>query len=966
MADASWIDRLFQGGEQTRGLSGTGSSDLALSDANAFYNHRARRHFTPRSIAAEPLRLWTTHEAGTPGSGLRQHLEEVLLDDRPFTDVFLVLAGDDFDEAAQADPTFSETVSRVIGDAYEDLLRSIGRSRPERRLGVWLLREASAEVGGRDFGLLPGEFLTGVVPNLYRTPGSTSKAVVALHVNLFGVWGSDYREVGRLYDDQLLFTLGNHWLDNFSHPALREPALFSIRRDERGEIVHIVNPDAADRYQITAQDRDGISILTLATVQGDAVAYIVLWSVVEEPVVEPAPAPAVTAERDVAELELSDLEPLDEPAPAEPEVELEPVRRASRTILSESHKDRIFTFQERGALFQKVHFSAFMLGYDVYLGYRGEVGTVVDGIAATFQIRKKTVSLQANGAGVVLNGELVPQGEARVLEGDSVIEVGTQRLEYRDLHLVDVEGWPYMGEVRRPAASTYMLWGRSYPVGRSRECRVVLPDEPRNDNIVWKPKMGDGDTIHTKNGDIPKARFYTDSIMVASEHAVVDLEGETPQIVSQARNCYSFVRRGDKVSELYPTSTETQPQKLFLEPGDEVLVGNCVFVATFTPAEGRAVVPAPAPLAHMSTTALSDAVGAPNFDDLDAPPPRQFLFSPSGPAAPAQPARHGFGLDLPDEVDDAPPPPRVDATPRARWPHSITDVPEPVSLPVTDPAPPTEPRPRPADRAAQPAPAAAAKPAPVSPPVAPAASPAVSPPAAVSVPGAGVGGVVIREESEARLETARPARLVFEGWMVQGSATCGNHTGVELVVPESRMVAGQTFAPRTYFQVRARGRRGALEVIDSVDTRLVQPGGADSADGAVVEVIRRDDRGDEDFCVTFSVVEDSSLPDPRARLVRIDDSALSAGLFATGFPLRVSREVTLGPVKLNGRFDGQVLVLNDYLASYKPAPGGAAWTPFFVGADGGRFHTAPEDGSEIVLVPGDRLVAGAAVFRLVT
>ena len=950
MADASWIDRLFQGGEQTRGLSGTGSSDLALSDANAFYNHRARRHFTPRSIATEPLRLWTTHESGTPGSGLRQHLEEVLLDDRPFTDVFLVLAGDDFDEALEADPAFQDTVSRVLGDAYEDLLRSVGRARPERRLGVWVLREASAEVGGRDFGLLPGEFLTGVVPNLYRSPGSTSKAVVALHVNLFGVWGSDYREVGRLYDDQLLFTLGNHWLDNFSHPALREPALFSIRRDERGEIVHIVNPDAADRYQITAQDRDGISILTLATVQGDAVAYIVLWSVAEDPVVEAAPAaaPAVTAERDVADLELSDLEPLDEPTPVEVEVELEPVRRASRTILSESHKDRIFTFQERGALFQKVHFSAFMLGYDVYLGYRGEVGTVVDGVAATFQIRKKTVSLQANGAGVVLNGELIPQGEARVLEGDSVIEVGTQRLEYRDLHLVEVEGWPYMGEVRRPAASTYMLWGRSYPVGRSRECRVVLPDEPRNDNIVWKPKMGDGDTIHTKNGDIPKARFYTDSIMVASEHAVVDLEGDTPQILSQARNCYSFVRRGDQVLELYPTSTETQPQKLVLEPGDEVLVGNCVFVATFTPAEGRAVVPAPAPLAHMSTTALSDAVGAPNFDDLDAPPPRQFLFSPSGPAASpasAAPVRHGFGLDLPDEVDDAPPPPRVDATSRARWPHSITDVPEPGVLPVS------EARPKPAERA---------QPAPHEP------APARSAEAASVAPSAPVGGVVVRDEVEARMETARPARLVFEGWMVQGTATCGNHSGADFVVPESRMVAGQAFAPRTYFQVRARGRRGAVELLDHVDTRLVQPGTGDSADGAVVEIARRDDHGDEDFCVTFSVMEDASLPDPRARLVRVDGSALSAGLFATGFPLRVSREVTLGPIKMNGRYDGQVLVLNDYLASYKPTAGATAWTPFFVGSEGGRFHTAPEDGSEIVLAPGDRLVAGAAVFRLVT
>ena len=34
-----------------------------------------------------------------------------------------------------------------------------------------------------------------------------------------------YREVGRLYSDRVLFTLGSHWLENFQHPKLLAPAL---------------------------------------------------------------------------------------------------------------------------------------------------------------------------------------------------------------------------------------------------------------------------------------------------------------------------------------------------------------------------------------------------------------------------------------------------------------------------------------------------------------------------------------------------------------------------------------------------------------------------------------------------------------------------------------------------------------------------------------------------------------------
>ncbi|MEQ1566823.1 MAG: serine/threonine-protein kinase [Myxococcota bacterium] len=61
--------------------------------------------------------------------------------------------------------------------------------------------------------LEPGSFATFVFP---RTRASGHRLV---QLALPGVWEGD-RQVGRLSEDQATFTLGNHWLDDFSHPAL--------------------------------------------------------------------------------------------------------------------------------------------------------------------------------------------------------------------------------------------------------------------------------------------------------------------------------------------------------------------------------------------------------------------------------------------------------------------------------------------------------------------------------------------------------------------------------------------------------------------------------------------------------------------------------------------------------------------------------------------------------------------------
>jgi hypothetical protein len=253
MAAFDWVNRLFQGGEQTRGLSGSTHGAVALDDANSFYNYRLRRHYTDADIGLTPQRVWHTNDDLEARTGLGKHVTEALTEGQRFTDVLVVLSADDYDQAMDRDADFDTRITQVLGDAFEEFVKKTALPPSTRRLGVWLVREGADEIGGADFGLVDGEFITGILPNLYRQPGEQSRPVLVLHANLPGVW-EGYREIGRLYDDQVLFSIGNHWLDSFAHPNLREAALYRLQLDEDGGFFHIVNPDLQDRYEVMTRE----------------------------------------------------------------------------------------------------------------------------------------------------------------------------------------------------------------------------------------------------------------------------------------------------------------------------------------------------------------------------------------------------------------------------------------------------------------------------------------------------------------------------------------------------------------------------------------------------------------------------------------------------------------------------------------------------------------------------------------
>jgi hypothetical protein len=284
-----WLGGLFQSdNQQTRGLSGDQAHSVALDDSNPYYNFRLRRHKAEGDLIADPGLLWYTSPYVKRRSGLGTHVGAEVGDmTANYTDILLILSKEDF---ARATPDWQQAATRTLQQEFDNFCRreNFNRVHAHRPLGVRIIEDSSATMNGQSLLLARGEFMTGLLPNLYTGPVRGSYPVIGVHLNLPGVW-EGYQEVGRLHNDQILFTLGNHWLDNFSHPSLQQAALYRLRQYPDGSFVHIVNPDLQDQYQVTSTNQGGASVLTLATRSGKPLAYMVL-AVIDPPTTKSSPA----------------------------------------------------------------------------------------------------------------------------------------------------------------------------------------------------------------------------------------------------------------------------------------------------------------------------------------------------------------------------------------------------------------------------------------------------------------------------------------------------------------------------------------------------------------------------------------------------------------------------------------------------------------------------------------------------
>ncbi len=969
---ADFISRIFSSG-RTQGLSGGAEVVLDQDPASAFYLSRLRKHSAEDDLVEHPGLLWSTSSYGGRKGGLRAHIHAERGEGiASFTDVLVVINQPDARRVATQGAgagglAWTDRTARQLGDDFteycvKEKFELLYGTRPLR---FWIVADGGSEMLHQSFGLEPGEFITGLLPNLYIGPAPRSRPVLGVHLNLPGAW-EGYREVARLYSDQIVLTLGRHWLDNFHHPGLLEPGLYRLQQYPDGSLVHVISPELQDRYFVRSDPTDaGPSVLTIAETSGRPVAFLVL-AVIESGTME-LPSPSeIEAAMVAAETAKPKGKKAVEPPP---KIALDPVPVApatmppetisaggaglggrQRTIVPDAFETRILTLHERGALLQKVHFNNFMEGYDVYLGPKAQIATAHATPRATIQVRANRVTLVPRDANVKLDGKAAEPGSPVVLRGTVEIEVDGIKVEYRDLTGVKAEGWPYLGELRRSGAGTYLDFGAVFQVGRDRRCKVRLPDEPHNENIAWLPSVGGGSTIRSRTGDIPKARFYTDSIMVASTHAEIDLNGE-PLVRSLARHCYTYVRRGAEVLALFPREGPGGRHETTIQVGDELLVGNCLFHVAFPPA----ATPQSASLPPTSLPKFSAADLAAIADDVRVVTSRT--------VDPVSPAGLGAAGPAPRPVKDVPEAPPKRKTKSRTFHDSLNEVPAPTISISEVPDRSRPPRPVKVELGSAQNDSLDVVPVAVK-PAKPAAKPPPPPPMILDE--AELDPVVSVEESQWQLELSRPARLLQVGWAVHGEFSIGNHRGVDMIVPEVKSFAEQVFLTLDYVRVYARGKKGRIELIQEGEASITVAGGkvrsTETLQGARIDIIRRDANLEPDFDVTLVFAEGSVLPDPRAQLLTIDvEDRLVAALFTIGFPLRTPRGCRLGPINATLQFDGEKLTVSDYLASYRT--GAAGFMPFFHREGDRPWRTMPEDGSPVSLRPGDGLLAGANVYR---
>jgi len=967
MAQLSDLLSRLVGAGGTRGLSGGAAAALPDEPALAWLSSALRRHAAGGDLVADPALLWEPAGMLARRGGLRAHLAgEAPGGVLGCTDLLVVVSAADWERGFR-DPRapFVSRATALLRERVADLLSAhdLHLPSPGRPLGVEVVVDGGPALRGGRFGLGPGEFVTGLLPQRYSGPVAGSRVALKVHLAVPAAW-SGWREVAAVYGDQVLFTIGDHFLDSWSHPVLGHPSLYRLHQYADGSFVHVLNPEVRDAVRLGNAEVDGVPVLTLERAEGGVLCHVLL-EVVDAPKAGSRPWNDT-----LDELSGDGAGPFS----------------GARTVVPAELDSGLVELHERGALLQKVHFARFMEGYDVYVAADGSITTAADAPAITLHVRGRQVSAEAHVPGVRLDGR--PLTAPVFLGGDALFELGPHRVAYRDLSPIRVDGWPYLGELARAGARVHLSAGAAHRIGREPRCAVRLPDEPWNDNIVWRPELRDGGTIRSRNGDIPKTQFYTDSIMVASEHAEVDLTGP-PLLRTLARHCYTFVRRGGEIFSLPPAQDAGAGQAVPLAEGDEILIGNSLFVVRLDAAPRSRL------RAEDLSSALDDAPLPPPPAPV-VPPPRAAPLGPPAPALPAAP-RPARGADLPTLAeppvtldDSGPAGADADALPAARGLGERGAPPPPPVFPVsTDSligldAPERLPPPR----------AAAASPT-VGPPMELAGDPTDlpdGPPPAIEIPRSAdsiigdredplsappgapapafgaVGPVATVEATAARRELGAPLRLVLIGWMVSGTRTLGNHPGADFVVPEWKESPAEVFAPALALRVTVAAGAARVERLDTdaarlrLDGRLVAQ--AEAGSELHIELARRAPGGAERFPVPLRLAPDPSLPEPRAWLLAVDRRGLSTrALLCAGLHPGPRRALRLGPIAVSAQVDAAgALVLSGYADTYARPDG--TWAPFFVSVAGGPWRTAPEDASPLRLAAGDRLLAGAALYAV--
>jgi len=835
----------------------------------------------------------------------------------PCSHLLVVVSDEDLEKAAE---TYGD---HWRGDAEAHMMREVRQyfertgtrpACPTQLPRIYVVPDGDPDLmNGHRLGLVEGEWVTGTVPNFHQ-PATDSDVDLAIYVALAD---GEFQEVGQLYTDQLLFTVGNHWLDNFRSQEVPGAALYQLYRNPSGGYVQVVNPDLSNDFTIEHNTGDeAADVITVRRKQQGVVARIVLAvrdkTLELPPGVGSKPSEPTSSERAAIPQDDSlSLRPVPLPTASTPSgAAASPTIYGQLTIVPDVMEETYLTLVETGALLQRIHFGKVMEGYDVYLSTTGHLSTVPGKSMAVFQVRGDSVQLQVETPGVTVNGSEIPAGARVEMSGTAKIAAAGHEVELRTLAHVKAPGWPYLAEIRRTGATTHLGIGSINRIGRAKTCRIRLPDQHHNENIAWREASGA--RVQARSGEVERSRFHTDSIMVASEHAEVNLQGR-PLLKSMARHCYSYVRRGDHIVALHPTARDPGPREEEIQHGDEILIGNCLFAVR---AEASS---------DLSASILSEAA-APKEEALPLP------------ALPDPPGKQ----EAPLSASEAP---------------TVAEQKKGATPPRAPPPSPRYADTKPMGEEARPAPAQRE---PLQAPV-----PAVSTPSNTDPGTAAV--VVWVDEEDLETHLAQPARVVQLGWMVAGTSVLGNHMNADLILPELRMEEGQQCTAKEYARLVVKGRRGSITLLDTGETSLRVKGEdtseTDSLEDIHLEVVRRDSEGEADFTVGMHLETVLGLPNPRGRLLLVDrEDPLCAAMLTQGVPEERMGALHLGPMRCRAKLSEGVIVLEDYMESRRTDFGGLL--PFYMAKEGGSFVTVPKTGQPLSLASGDRLLVDGALYRI--
>jgi len=584
------------------------------------YNDCFLRHRADGDFVRNPEYLWSPGPYWAARGGFDQHIRRLAdqLGGAVYSDALLVLHPEDHARTrASLLRSWETAAANELADCWLRLVESEGWAlvMPGRSFHLRVLADGDPALG--TIGLEPGEFATGLFPNLHLGPDEHAVPLVEVFV-------ADERgrfdSVGTLWSDQLAFSLGAHPLDNASPPGLDDSAIYTVHRlPGQDGLHHRLGAGVADRLMLRTGSARGGDTVQLVDVRRDKVVLEVMLVAARDLAAElpqkgrPVDSPNVAL-------------PAFAPLPAEPlgtmiPEGLDPATIGAFSIIPEALPDRLFRLVERGALVQKVHFSDVMRGYRLEIDRDGRVGPKVSRPVATVEVLEDRPSIVALERDVSFDGEPLPVGDRRPLDGDHTLTWRGGAIEWRSVRRVQDRSWPYLGCLTTPVRSTPLPAGDAYTVGRDgRSCDVPLPDRSVAENIEWRD-AGTG-PVRIQGGSVERRTFRTDAICVATRAAKIDLSAG-PILENLSATCPVHVLRAD--GEVVRLRKEATAE---LRAGDELCIGNALFSLVAPEADVpplhlgvRPSTPAPAP--RRRAAVLAEQARRPSAGGRPAPVPTE-------------------------------------------------------------------------------------------------------------------------------------------------------------------------------------------------------------------------------------------------------------------------------------------------------------------------------------------------------